>query len=447
MLKSAWTIWCVLTAAGAAWLIYALPGERSVSASAVFVPGETTHGHYQIEMKCATCHQPDMSVTDASCIDCHQAELKASRDTHPKSKFNDPTKAVLLAKIDATNCLTCHVEHCEEKTHEMGVTVPRDYCIHCHEDVANDRPSHEDLAFNSCATAGCHNYHDNTALYENFLKKHLGDTATRPRDEALRDVIVEWVRSAQATSETLTAKQADGPGEWDGDASRSATDEWARSIHAAKGVNCSGCHQMKVEGDEDNQAVWQLKPDHESCRRCHDGEVSGFLAGHHGMRLAAGLSPMTPDQARLPMHASAGHKTLDCAACHSAHEPDLKFAAYEACSKCHDDEHTRNYEGSAHHELWLAELGGTSPRGSGVSCASCHMPRNDDGVQHNQNDNLRPNEKMVRSVCLDCHGLQFSLDALADKKLKDNCYSTKPTTSVKSLEMVREWFESRRKKK
>ena len=38
-------------------------------------------------------------------------------------------------------------------------------------------------------------------------------------------------------------------------------------------------------------------------------------------------------------------------------------------------------------------------------------------VQHNQNANLRPNEKMIRQVCLTCHSLALSIDALADSEL------------------------------
>ena len=55
----------------------------------------------------------------------------------------------------------------------MIVVVPP-VCDHlpCLIETPEQRPSHKDFAFNSCATAGCHNYHDNRALYENFLSKH-----------------------------------------------------------------------------------------------------------------------------------------------------------------------------------------------------------------------------------------------------------------------------------
>jgi hypothetical protein len=57
-------------------------------------------------------------------------------------------------------------------------------------------------------------------------------------------------------------------------------------------------------------------------------------------------------------------------------------------------------------------------------------------VQHNQNLNLRPNEKMIRSVCLHCHGLGFSLNALADAALVRRNFAGQPTARVASLEMA-----------
>ena len=83
-----------------------------------------------------------------------------------------------------------------------------------------------------------------------------------------------------------------------------------------------------------------------------------------------------------------------------------------------------------------------------MSCASCHLPRTeyrapDVGgkrilVQHNQNDNLRPNEKMIRPVCMSCHGLGYSVDAVADAALVLQNFLGKPRVHVKSHDMVAE---------
>ena len=36
-------------------------------------------------------------------------------------------------------CVTCHREHRPGITRAMGVTMPDDYCFHCHQDIAKDR--------------------------------------------------------------------------------------------------------------------------------------------------------------------------------------------------------------------------------------------------------------------------------------------------------------------
>ena len=150
--------------------------------------------------------------------------------------------------------------------------------------------------------------------------------------------------------------------------------------------------------------------------------------------------------ARLPMHAGAAHKELNCVSCHAQHRFDTSYASVDACVKCHDDTHTQNYFQSKHYHLWLSEKRGIGEKGSGVSCATCHLPRIKKTqfgetytlVDHNQNNYLQPNEKMVRSSCIRCHGLQFTLNSLADPKLVQDNFQGAPSIHVKSMEMVLE---------
>jgi len=150
---------------------------------------------------------------------------------------------------------------------------------------------------------------------------------------------------------------------------------------------------------------------------------------------------MTPAMARIPLSSKA-HGELDCNACHQAHADDVRTAAVDACLGCHADAHSSAYRDSPHAALWERELSGDGAPGSGVSCASCHMPRlNSEShgrilVQHNQNDNLRPNEKMIRTVCLDCHGLEFSIDALADEALIEVNFKGRPKAHIESIDMA-----------
>ena len=158
------------------------------------------------------------------------------------------------------------------------------------------------------------------------------------------------------------------------------------------------------------------------------------------MRLAQGLTPMTPSQSVLNMHVEASHRELTCISCHGAHDFNIQDAAVDSCIGCHNDEHSNEYLRSPHHDLWKQEKRGELPPGSGVTCATCHMPREEKRggifVQHNQSLTMRPVEKMVRPVCLQCHSLEFSLDALADPHLLENNFNGKPDTHVPSIDMA-----------
>jgi len=390
----------------------------------VHLPGPTSNGHYQIELACGECHtQPfsDRESMQAACVRCHGADLKESHDSHPELKFTDPRNAERTAVLDARYCVTCHREHRPEATAKMGVTLPTDFCRGCHETIGEERPSHAGLGFDTCADTGCHKFHDNRALYEDFVAKHLNepDVTAAPRVPA---------RTTKAAARPLTIADADaGP---DVALARAELEAWAASAHARGGANCSSCHEPAGGGK------FEVEVPDERCAGCHEGEHADFVKSRHGMRLAAGLSPMRVGDARAPMLARAAERTVGCTSCHGAHAFDTRFAAVEACSSCHDDRHTRSYASSPHARLFRDDPSGVH----GVSCATCHLPRVSDGgrtrVVHDQNHNLRPNEKMVREVCMSCHGLGFTLDALADEALILANFAGRPKVHVESLKMV-----------
>lgn len=460
-----WLGWGLLSVAilallGAALLV---PGAAAVpvltQVRGWLQPGPTTHGHHQIELACEACHGDKPfgggEVLQRACVQCHGAALKQGDDKHPASKFEDPRNAFRLDKVDAVRCVTCHVEHRPELTHAMGVTLPTDYCAHCHAGKDEVPASHEGMAFDSCATAGCHNYHDNRALYEDFLLKHADAPAMLAKAVVRERGLLEWLATSAAYPqarfpiEALDAARADAP---PGTAVEPHLKDWLASRHAAAGVNCSACHVVGANLPEGASAPagagrWQDRPaTPAACQGCHGEEVTGLQAGLHGMRLAQGLPPMRTEAARLPMREDPKHAQLDCNSCHAPHAPDVQRAAAESCLGCHADEHTRAYEGSPHHRLWQRELRGELPPGSGVSCATCHMPRDQVatadgsryGVQHNQSATLRPNEKMLRPVCQSCHGLGFGIDALADPALVANNFRGRPARHVASIDMALE---------
>ena len=157
-------------------------------------------------------------------------------------------------------------------------------------------------------------------------------------------------------------------------------------------------------------------------------------------KVALDLSAMTPAQSSLSFHPESLNTELNCVTCHDPHKQDLDHASIDACLSCHNDEHSQNFKSSAHFSLWQQEQKGELNTGAGVSCASCHMPAYEENgvtrIMHNQNHNLRPNEKMIRSICMDCHGLSFSLDALADKALIKTNFNGKPSQHINSIDMA-----------
>jgi hypothetical protein len=444
-----WRLWAGLSVALAA-LLYVKMSTDGQDKS-MFLPGETSYGHYQIEMVCNACHAGSYTDADAmqqACMDCHGEELERVEDSHPRSKFTDPRNADRIKKLDGRYCVTCHVEHRPEITLSMGLTVAGDICFHCHSNIAEDRPTHNDLEFEGCASAGCHNFHDNRALYEDFLLKHADDgsllaAAVLPGRNLI--AIVKTLDSYPVDEYPITGlnvKQADAPADKQAHPEEmgTVTANWSLSAHANAGVNCSACH-VSTPGN------WANKPDQSVCKSCHADEVKGFVGGRHGMRLAQGLSPMRPEMAHAKMSEQSHGKELGCSSCHAPHDYDTRYAAVEACLSCHADEHSLAYKHSKHYELWLTERESDAPPGSGVSCSTCHMPRLEmtrgsisDAVlvNHNQNDTLRPNEKMIRPVCMQCHGLSFSIDALADRSLVENNFSGQPAVHIRSVEMALE---------
>jgi mono/diheme cytochrome c family protein len=439
---SLWILWALLTLALCGWLGYSLLLSDD---NEIFLLGQTSHGHHQIELACTSCHTSafgGQEVLQDACMNCHGDALKAAQDDHPRSKFTDPRNADRLAEIDARYCIACHREHKPELTGEMGVTRPDDFCFHCHANIAETRPSHAGMEFNTCASAGCHNYHDNTALYEDFLLTHAGQPDLL---EKMR-VPVRGHHTDENHADALTLADIDMPATLSMDSD--IPSQWQQSAHARSGVNCSDCHSNDAadSGVESQQPAWIEKPDHNSCRSCHEQQVSGFLSGMHGMRLAAGLTPMRPALSWKPMRAQAADITLSCNSCHQAHDYNPVRAATESCLGCHADNHSLAYQNSKHAALWQQEISGSADSGSGVSCATCHLPRETHQkngkdvvrVQHNQNHNLRPVEKMARDVCMHCHGLGFTLDALADPALRANNFQGRPAAHIESIRMAEE---------
>lgn len=434
----------------------------------VFVPGHMTSGHHQIEIACESCHTSPFGgheILQNACVRCHGAALAQADDKHPLTKFTDPRNAELLAHLDARQCVTCHVEHRPEITLAMGMTQPKDVCVNCHQDIATERPSHRDMKFDTCTSSGCHNFHDNRALYEDFLLKHASEPKNKARPQLaltnFREVaeqLPSYPHKQFPISDLQTADVKLASSHNDIATVQKISGDWLASAHARAGVNCNACHQQQPHQQTGAETLsWVQHPDNQSCNACHALQNAGFLAGKHGMRLKEGLPAMTPAQGKLAFKNESAHKELNCTSCHGAHRFDVQYAATQACLTCHNDKHSVAYEQSPHAKTWQRELAHDAKPGTGVSCASCHLPRlaheyeeyevRQIYAEHNQNDTLRPNDKMIRPVCLNCHGLGFSMDALADRSLIDINFNGAPTRHVNSIDMAIEHVRLQKEKK
>ncbi len=407
-----------------------ISGRRSF-----LMPGVTSDGHHLFDQDCNACHTAFAGVGNASCVACHEAEL--TEDSHAVSLFADPRWAADLARLDATRCVTCHREH---RVATAGVTVPREFCYPCHDDVAARRPDHRTLAPASCGDAGCHNYHDNARLNRAFLVRHLREPAVLP-GYRLPD---RWLpatppgareRAASRPSAALVAAVA-ACGQTTAGAIQAA---WAGSAHARLGVDCDDCHLQPSRR-------LRLHPGAEACTRCHAGEVAGFGNGLHGVRTRLGLPPLTPAEARLAMKPPTGRPVaLGCSSCHDPHTADTRPAAVEACLRCHDDRHSRLFKGSPHATLGDPLTDPERPGPRTVTCATCHMPRRAirrEGrpwttVDHDNTANLHPNDRMAGEVCSHCHGFELSLAAVLDRRLIANNFRGRPARGLLTFAMVR----------
>lgn len=143
----------------------------------LFLPGETSDGHFLFEASCASCHEGFQPVTNETCLRCHEAEM--AEDKHGPQKFRDPRWAADLAKLEVLTCTTCHAEH----VHMVGrgVHLQPDLCMTCHQGIIEgEMQSHTGFAPDGCWTAGCHNYHDHRSISTGFLYDNLDQPPMLP---------------------------------------------------------------------------------------------------------------------------------------------------------------------------------------------------------------------------------------------------------------------------
>ena len=217
------------------------------------------------------------------------------------------------------------------------------------------------------------------------------------------------------------------------------TQQWQVSAHALNKVNCTSCHQ----NTETKEFV--AIPTQESCQSCHESAVDTFLLGKHGIRTLEGETPLTPAMAHIPMKRDALGKQMTCNSCHDVHTVNTMQAAVDSCLTCHNDTHSLNYENSKHAQNVLSS---SLPRpiAEQVTCTTCHLPRTGrekaDGtsivsVNHNNTYTLKPRNRMVGEVCMNCHGVEYSYNSIFDDELVEANFDRPPTLAHQSFDLMR----------
>lgn len=222
---------------------------------------------------------------------------------------------------------------------------------------------------------------------------------------------------------------------------KEAIQQWEVSPHALNDVNCASCHQ----NEETKEFV--ANPGFESCQSCHENSVDTFLLGKHGIRLLEDETPLTPKMAHIPMKRDAFDQQMNCNACHDAHTVNTMQASVDACLTCHNDDHSLNYENSKHAQVVFASKSSLPrPGDEMVTCATCHLPRTGtkkgDGtpvvnVNHNNTYTLKPRNRMVGEVCMNCHGVEYSYNSIFDDDLVEANFDRPPTLEHESFELMR----------
>lgn len=397
----------------------ALSWGFAVKERRLLLPGTTSDAHHVFDQACTACHAPFEGPQTDRCTRCHEHDLEGS--LHKAAQFDDPRWADSRQRLDVTRCVTCHREH---RPTARNVTVAATFCFECHDDVVERRPSHRDFGPASCQNAGCHNYHDDRGLNAAFLTRRLGGADTRAGA-----AMPVWGGAAVGGTPSAALHPAAVEG------AAAAVAAWEPSAHATAGVGCPDCHA-------DRGGAFDAHPGMAVCQRCHADELSTFQEGKHGVRGALGLAPLRAADARLPMKPGAAARTMTCSACHDPHTVDTRRAAVEACLGCHDDGHSRAFAASKH-AATITAAGGTGRHSpAAVTCATCHLARVAGAggrvyVDHNNNRTLRPRDRMLRAVCLECHGLELAFAALLDDGLVATNFGGPPRHVPQTMRMVK----------
>ncbi len=320
----------------------------------------------------------------------------------PKSKFTDPRNADRVEILDARYCVTCHQEHRPGITQRDG--------RHAADRLLLPLPSRHRRGPAEPQGSGVRHLRlgglpqlprQPRALCRTSSIKHAGepdqlDDATRRAGRLAQGKgrrASRWPsRSPAAATPTRRPRTPAMPrssptGRPTSTPTPASTARAATRPRTSRALDRSARNRDLQELPRQPGAHLHRRQARHAAARRHAGRAT---TGRFGLFTDAQLPPMTPAQARAADEGRRRSDTaLGCNTCHAAHATTASRAKVEACTGCHDDTHTKAYFASPHYELLKRETAGELPRGSGVSCATCHLPVDRDARRRRREGDLR----------------------------------------------------------
>lgn len=177
--------------------------------------------------------------------------------------------------------------------------------------------------------------------------------------------------------------------------------DWKVSAHSKKAVSCETCHGTAHNSATDADKAAVAGPD--TCKQCHENQVTQFMAGKHAMAFPSGFAipsfhnnpsvmteggkgcggchkfgPKNAEQYAALKKAGLGQQSSTCDACHTRHSfSKVEASQPQACMTCHqgpDHDTYQMYLSSKHGvRAMMKQVGALPKNASAPTCQTCHM--------------------------------------------------------------------------
>jgi hypothetical protein len=334
-------------------------------------PGELAASHAAIDHQdqCASCHEPDNSVSAARCLGCHDhADLKKRIDGNEGFHAS--------ARVKNRPCKVCHQEHRGRGFDLMGwssIGGPK---------VFDHKLAGWELAGKHAVVdcTGCHKTVNKQGL-RTYLHTERACASCHTREQPHGAVRPVNLRCERCHGESQWKPQKPAP-EFNHDDRGQAAMPLV-GTHAD--VACAKCHP---------KAAFKLAKFDGSCTQCHQSPHDGQLFGTkkcelcHSPALRSMVEVQFDHKKQTGYALIAKHAQIACEGCHTKALGKQKPAA--GCETCHakDNKHAGRFDKVS------------------TACATCHSQRAwTTGFQfnHQEKTGFDLTGKHAKATCRDCH--------------------------------------------